>query len=102
MTLQKALKQYENALSVNKNDEDARYNHDFVGKELERLLEKQKQSRQNQQRQEPPKEENKQERSAESESQGPEGQEAQREQQTQGQQRSEEHTSELQSQFHLV
>jgi len=85
-SLQKALKQYENALSVNKNDEDARYNHDFVGKELERLLEKQKQSRQNQQRQEPPKEENKQERSAESESQGPEGQEAQREQQTQGQQ----------------
>lgn len=85
-SLQKALKQYENALFVNKSDEDARYNHDFVDKELNRLLEKQKQSQQNQQRQGPPKEENKQEPSAESESHGQEGQEGQREQQTQGQQ----------------
>ncbi len=85
-SLQKALKQYENALSVDKNDEDARYNHDFVGKELKRLLEKQKESQQNQQRQGPPKEENKQEPSAESKPQGQEGQEGQRDQQAQGQQ----------------
>ncbi len=60
-SLKKALEHYKGALAADKNDADAQYNYDFVKKELERLLEKQKQSQQDQQRQDSSEEKNKQE-----------------------------------------
>ena len=50
-SLQNALKQYEDALAIKKDDDDALHNHEFVKKELERLLKKQEQSHQDQQNQ---------------------------------------------------
>lgn len=51
-SLEKALTQYERALSIDQKDADAKHNYTFVQKELERLKEKQKQRRQqNQQKQ---------------------------------------------------
>ncbi len=50
-SLQNALKQYEDALSLKKDDDDALHNQEFVKKELERLLKKQEQSHQDQQNQ---------------------------------------------------
>lgn len=51
-SLRDALKQYEQALSLDQKDENALYNYEFVKKELERLMEKQRQK--NQQPQESP------------------------------------------------
>jgi len=47
--LQQALSQYEGALKINDKDEDARYNYEFVKKELKRLEQKQQQQQQNKQ-----------------------------------------------------
>jgi Ca-activated chloride channel family protein len=49
-SLEEALKQYEGALSLQKNDVDAQYNYEFVKKELERLRQQQQQQRQDQEK----------------------------------------------------
>src|SRR5205823_5277134 len=43
-TWQKAVQDYENALKINPQDADAKFNHDFVKKKLEELKQQQQQS----------------------------------------------------------
>ncbi len=47
-SLEEALKQYEGALSLQKDDADTQYNYEFVKKELERLRQQQEQQKQDQ------------------------------------------------------
>ncbi len=59
--LQESLKHLASALALDKNDQDAQYNYDFVSKELERLRkEQQKQQQQSQQDQNGPKDQEQQ------------------------------------------
>ena len=59
-SLQQSLKQYENALKLDPEDQDAQFNYEFVKKELEHLKQKpQQQNQQQQQQQESKNQENK-------------------------------------------
>jgi tetratricopeptide (TPR) repeat protein len=60
--LEESLRHYENAMRLDADDEDAKYNYEFVKKELERLKEKLKNQEQQQEDQEQKKDEGKKER----------------------------------------
>lgn len=68
--VEQSLSHYEKALSMRKDDEDAKVNYEFVKKELERLKKKQNQAKQNQQK--PSSEQNKEKNQEESSSQNKE------------------------------
>lgn len=96
--LEQALRHYERAVELDAEDEDAKYNYEFVKKELERLKKKQQQQQQKDQKEQEEQEKEEQEEQEQKDQEQEEQDKEEQEQKKQEQEKEEEQEKEQQEQ----